>query len=158
MRVFIATIFAGLRKLPDLRASIEALVLFLLIVFAGTAFVYGSGRPINPAAMAQDTPVLWLSTFLFPSLTEELVFRGWLRKGMRLPALISLLAFILWHPLQVVLGLPFAQPVFMDWRFLGVVAVLGLACSISRVRSGSIWPAVILHWGTVVIWKTLFTG
>jgi predicted Abi (CAAX) family protease len=100
--------------------------------------------------------MLWASTFLFPSLTEELVFRGWLRKGMNLPALAALLAFVAWHPLQVVIGLPFAQPIFMDWRFLSVVAVLGLACSITRVRSGSIWPGVILHWGTVVIWKTLF--
>jgi predicted Abi (CAAX) family protease len=156
MNTFVATIIAGLRRLPDIRAAIEALGLFLLVILAGAAFAYGAGIPINAGADQANTAYLWASTFLFPSLTEELVFRGWIRKGMSLPALISLLAFVLWHPLQVWIGLPFAQPFFMDWRFLGVIAVLGLACTISRIRSGSIWPGVILHWGCVVIWRTLF--
>ena len=155
MNTFLATMLAGLRKLPDTRAAIEALVLFLLVIASGAAFVWGAGIPVNTNAFEANTLVLWVSTFLFPTLTEELVFRGWLRKGMSLPALASLLAFVAWHPLQVVLGLPFAQPLFVDPRFLAVVAVLGLASSITRVRSGSIWPGVILHWGTVVVWTTL---
>jgi predicted Abi (CAAX) family protease len=39
-----------------------------------------------------------------------------------------------------------------------VVATLGLACTLSRIRSGSIWPSVIIHWGIVVVWIALFRG
>ena len=35
---------------------------------------------------------------------------------------------------------------------------LGLACTLSRIRSGSIWPAAIIHWGVVVVWKALYAG
>jgi predicted Abi (CAAX) family protease len=157
MNTFIATLLAGLRKLPDTRAAIEALVLFLMVIASGGAFVWGAGIPLNTNAFEANTLMLWVSTFLFPTLSEELVFRGWLRKGMSLPALAALLAFVAWHPLQYLVGLPFASSLYMEPRFLAVVAVLGLACSITRVRSGSIWPGVILHWGAVVILKSLFS-
>ena len=91
-------------------------------------------------------------------LTEELAFRGWLRKGAPLAAVASLLAYIAWHPLQTLLQLPFGRPEFLDPRFLSLIAWLGLACTLSRIRSGSIWPAVIIHWGIVVVWKALYAG
>ena len=156
MRVFLATILAGLRKLPDLPAAVEGLALFLLVIGSGAAFVYGAGWPFTPGVV-ENTAWLWAFTF-FPALTEELVFRGWLRRGMRLPAVASLLAFILWHPLQVLIGSPFAKAFYMSPLFLPALAVLALACSISRVRSGSIWPAVIIHWGAMVAWSTLLAG
>ena len=40
MNTFLATMLAGLRKLPDTRAAIEALVLFLLVIASGAAFVW----------------------------------------------------------------------------------------------------------------------
>ncbi len=96
---------------------------------------------------------------LIPALGEELVFRGILQprrlsaaKDWTLSAL-SLAAFVLWHPLQVWLGLPMAQPVFTDPAFLTLVGVLGGLCTILTHRSGSLWPAVGLHWIVVVIWK-----
>ena len=39
-----------------------------------------------------------------------------------------------------------------------MVACLGLACTLTRVRSGSIWPGVVIHWGVVVAWLALFGG
>ena len=66
---------------------------------------------------------------------------------------LSLIAFVLWHPLQVWLDLPMAQPVFLDPAFLILVAVLGALCTILTHRSGSLWPAVVLHWIVVVSWK-----
>lgn len=93
---------------------------------------------------------------LVPSLAEEMVFRvllggrtGWLRAG------IAIAAFVLWHPVQVWLGLPMAQPVFLEPGFLRIVTLLGLACTLAWRRSGSVWPAVMIHWLTVVAWKGL---
>jgi predicted Abi (CAAX) family protease len=79
-----------------------------------------------------------------------------LRKGLPLAAVASLLAFIAWHPLQAWLNLPFGRPEFLDARFLSLVAWLGLASTHTRLRSGSIWPAVIIHWGAVVVWLALY--
>ncbi len=73
-------------------------------------------------------------------------------------AAISLAVFVAWHPFQVLIGSPFAEAVFLQPGYLALVALLGLCCTVSRLRSGSIWPAVVIHWGVVVIWKALFGG
>lgn len=109
-----------------------------------------------------DDPVpIWtiaVIAFFIPALAEELVFRvglpAFLGDSRRADAL-ALAAFILWHPVQVWLGLPMHQPVFLDPVFLGLAALMGvLACGLYR-RSGSIWPAVTLHWLVVLGWKAL---
>jgi predicted Abi (CAAX) family protease len=151
-------IFAGLKRLPDMRAAIEALLLFLLVIAAGYwAASTGVLEPSPITSRGQLLPIS-LSAFLVPALTEELFFRGWLRKGMPFGAVASLLAYIAWHPVQVWLSLPFARPEFADAGFLSLVAWLGLACTLSRLRSGSIWPAVIIHWGVVVVWIALYAS
>jgi len=153
----IADIIASLKRLPDLRAAIEGLLLFL-VVLAACAWGANSGvlvlKPLNQDQLA----VTWLSAFLVPTLSEELIFRGWVKKGAPIAAVCSLLAYIAWHPIQTLLGLPFAHPEFTNPAFLGLVAWLGFACTLSRIRSGSIWPAVVIHWGIVVMWKSLYGG
>lgn len=149
--------FAAVRRLPDLRAAIEGLIFFLLMMLAGAWAVQAGVLSINPAPREQAA-MLWLSVFLFPVLAEELVFRGWLPRGAPLPAILSFIAFVAWHPLQVVLNLPFARPEFREPHFLGLVAMLGFLCTLARVRSGSIWPGVVIHWGVVVAWLALFGG
>jgi predicted Abi (CAAX) family protease len=153
----IADTIASLKRLPDLRAAIEGLILFLMVLVA-CAFAASNGvldlKPLKQDQLA----VTWLSAFLVPTLSEELIFRGWVKRGARLAAVASLLAYILWHPLQTLIGLPFGRPEFLDPAFLSLVACLGLACTLSRIRSGSIWPAVIIHWGIVVLWISLYGG
>jgi predicted Abi (CAAX) family protease len=148
---------AGLKRLPDLRGAIEGLLLFLVVVAAGF-WATASGVLELRAAPRSAMLAISLSAFVIPALGEELVFRGWLRKGAPLGAIASLLAYILWHPVQTWLHLPFGRPEFLDPRFLSLIAWLGLACTLSRIRSGSIWPAVIIHWGVVVVWKALYGG
>lgn len=96
---------------------------------------------------------------IIPALGEEMVFRGILQPR-RLGAAqdwifsaLSLVAFVIWHPVQVWLGLPFAQAMFTEPSFLMLVAVLGALCTALTHRSGSVWPAVLLHWVVVVGWK-----
>lgn len=148
---------AALRRLPDLRAALEALVLFLLVLLAG-AWAVGDGvLTLDPIPSSQMMTV-WLSAFLMPALLEELLFRSWLPRGAAFAAIASFIAFVLWHPLQVWLNLPFGRPEFTRPGFIMVVACLGFACTLTRIRSGSIWPGVVIHWGVVVAWLALFGG
>ena len=120
-----------------------------------------SWDPALPS-LRSDPPgflALAAAAVLVPALGEELVFRGLLqpRRLSGAPALlgagISLLAFILWHPIQVWTGWFTGQAVFLDPGFLIIVAGLGLACTLSIHRSGGLWPAVAMHWIVVVVWK-----
>lgn len=153
----ISETFASLRRLPDMRAAIEGLILFLLVILAGAWAVHAGVLALDPVPR-DSVGAISLSAFIFPSLAEELVFRSWLRRGAAIAAVASFIAYVLWHPLQVWLHLPSARPEFTDPAFLGLVAWLGLACTLARVRSGSIWPGVIIHWGVVVVWLALFGG
>ncbi len=152
-----ADIIASLKRLPDLRAAIEGLLLFLMVL-AACAWAAHSGVLVLKPLHQDQLAVTWLSAFLVPTLSEELIFRGWVKKGAPIAAVGSLLAYIAWHPIQTLVGLPFGRPEFLDPAFLGLVAWLGLACTLSRIRSGSIWPAVVIHWGIVVMWKSLYGG
>jgi predicted Abi (CAAX) family protease len=151
------TMIMGLKQLPDFRAAIEGLILFLLVVGAGIWGVYAGVLTRSPAA-SDDVLAISIATFFIPALGEELVFRGWLRRGMPIAAVVSLLAYIAWHPAQTLLHLPFGRPEFVNPDFLILVATIGAACTLSRVRSGSIWPAVAIHWGAAVVWRALFAG
>ena len=154
----VSEIIAGLKRLPDIRGAIEALILFLAVIAAGAWAAHSGVLEYRPITSQSDLATVSLSAFLVPSLSEELIFRGWLRGGMPIAAVASLLAFIVWHPAQVWLHLPFGRPEFLDPRFLGLVAWLGFACTLSRLRSGSIWPAVIIHWGVVTVWIALYAS
>lgn len=150
-------VVASVRRLPDLRAAIEALLLFLVVVAAGVWAAMSDVFTLDPVPR-DSMLILSVSAFLMPALSEELAFRGWVRAGAPIAAVISLLAYVFWHPFQVMANLPFARPEFTDPRFLIVVATLGACCTLSRIRSGSIWPAVVIHWGAAVVWRALFAG
>lgn len=99
--------------------------------------------------------------FVAPALGEELLFRGLLipRSGPRAAwAALSVLLFILWHPLQAVTIGPPWSAAFLDPWFLGAVAVLGVALARLYGATRSIWPGVILHWVVVFGWKAFFGG
>jgi predicted Abi (CAAX) family protease len=107
---------------------------------------------------------LWgvgVGALVSPSLTEELVFRvlliphrtELLRPGGRwLWLVLSLIGFIIYHPLN-----PGGPAFFNSPIFLWGAGLLGLICSLSYFNSGSLWTAVGLHWAIVVVWL-LFLG
>ena len=153
----LTAIAAAMRTLPDVRAALEAVGLFLLMIGAGALALAGGALTINPLPREQLMAIS-IMAFVVPALGEEIIFRGWLDRGAPLAAAGSLLAFVAWHPLQTLLGLPYGRPEFMEPTFLALVALLGSICTVSRLRSGSIWPAVVIHWGTVVAWLGIFGG
>lgn len=99
-----------------------------------------------------------------PALGEEIVFRGLLipsRKDSRdatVALLVSTGAFVAWHVIEGLTFMRAAAPVFLRADFLATTAVLGLACGVLRHRTGSLWPAVALHWLEVAIWQIGFGG
>jgi predicted Abi (CAAX) family protease len=70
----------------------------------------------------------------------------------------SLLAFILYHPLNALTFYPAGKPTFMDWRFLTLAGLLGAVCAISYYTTGSLWPSILIHWIVVTSWIEFFGG
>ncbi|HEX7002587.1 MAG TPA: CPBP family glutamic-type intramembrane protease [Trueperaceae bacterium] len=113
------------------------------------------GSPVSLLALA-------LRVFLLPSLVEEAFFRVLLnphpaeepaRNAVLGRGASSLLVYVLVHPLA---GLLLRAPVpFFDPAFLLLTTLLGAACLLLYLRSGSIWPPVTLHWLVVTAWLIL---
>lgn len=109
-------------------------------------------------------PLTLLTVFFVPAIGEEVVFRGLMVPGRNEAArpiiaiALSTLLYVLWHPLEGFTFLPGARALFARPDFLMVTGLLGLACAVTRWRTGSIWPAVLLHWAAVVVWKTWLGG
>jgi predicted Abi (CAAX) family protease len=109
-------------------------------------------------------PLRLLTVFFVPALGEELVFRGLLTPGpnqSRRPGLevaVATALYTLWHVVEALTFLPAAASVFLRLDFLACCAVLGLGCAIMKLKTGSVWPAVILHWVLVVVWQTWLGG
>ncbi len=107
-----------------------------------------------------------LATLIFPALTEELVFRvillphpievvNW--ANWTLWAALSLLLFILYHPLNAKIVYRRYSPTFVNSIFLTLAGLLGLGCTIAYALTGSLWAIAIIHWIVVVVWL-LFLG
>jgi predicted Abi (CAAX) family protease len=104
---------------------------------------------------------LALVALVAPALGEELLFRVLLLPRPGEPASAktiawSVLLFVLWHPPQALLFGPEWGKVVLNAGFLAAVAVLGVALARLYLRTGSVWPCMLLHWTAVVGWKAFF--
>jgi uncharacterized protein len=104
---------------------------------------------------------VFFSAFLMPGVNEELLFRALLipHRTETMPvgkrrfyALMSLVLFVCYH-LH-----PFVPGFFRTPAFLIGAALVGVVCTLSYWRSGSIWPSIVLHWLIVVAWLLVFGG
>jgi predicted Abi (CAAX) family protease len=116
--------------------------------------------------LAQALPRM-AGLLLMPALGEELLFRVLLipTQGEGFPwsaqlawMLLSLGLFVLYHPFAARLWYPQARALFNDPRFLVQATLLGVACSLAYVLTGSLWTPVLIHWLAVVIWLEPFRG
>jgi predicted Abi (CAAX) family protease len=149
------------------QASLQSWALVPLFILLSVAIGFGTGllkiEPLN----SKIAPLLPITLFIFPSLLEEVFFRGILiprnvlafgvGKAAR-AVVISSVAFVVWHPLNALAFNHSAIPVFLDPWFLLIVSALGLTCGFSYVVSRSIWVPVIIHWATVTVWVLLLGG
>jgi uncharacterized protein len=112
---------------------------------------------------APGLPLRLLVVLFVPALGEEIPFRGLMGPGRDdssrpwLALAASTALYVAWHPLEALTFLP-QGAMFLRPDFLVCTAILGLACALMRWRTGSLWPAVILHGGFVVVWQTWLGG
>jgi len=164
-----ARVTRSLTTWPDAAGWRASLLAFALFSAFSIGFGFASGFfTVTPTAMP---PVKFASVmailFFFPGIFEELIFRGLVLphrsedrspEQLRRALAISVVIFILWHVVNAWLTFPVARPVFWDLRFLTIVAGLGWACGWAYLRTGSLWPSVLIHWSIVVIWKACLGG
>jgi len=152
----------SLTTLPDARGW--ALCGLAAVIVGG--LMAGIGFSTGLYALTPTVPglPLRLLTVLFvPALGEEIPFRGLLvpaRDETRRPWIaiaVSTALYVAWHPLEALTFLP-QGGMFLRPDFLACTAILGLGCAWMRWRTGSLWPAVILHGGFVVVWQTWLGG
>lgn len=102
-----------------------------------------------------------------PAITEEIFFRVFFLPHVTedvsqttkwLWGFISLVIFIIYHPLNALTAYPAGFPTFMNLAFLFMAAILGIVCTIAYLQSGSLWTSVVMHWIIVVVWLIFFGG
>lgn len=112
--------------------------------------------PVDLASLGR----IALIALIVPAFAEEVIFRGAMlsapsEKPSGVRCVLSILAFVAWHPLQVLwFGDAWAATVLNPW-FLIAVAALGIAATRVYLATASLWPCVLMHWIVVVAWKTL---
>jgi predicted Abi (CAAX) family protease len=111
--------------------------------------------------------LLGIRLLVHPALVEETIFRGLLLpspSGSSItPSVLfwfsmSLLLFVLAHPINSLLLRRSARPLFTDPVFLTLSGFLGLCTSALYWHTASLWPAILFHWFVVFIWMTRFGG
>lgn len=113
--------------------------------------------------------ILFLPIFLFvfPAVFEELIFRGLLlpHKTRELPgkqvllySVLSIVVFVGYHPINGLTLARFAYPIFTNPIFLFLATLMAIACTITYLRSGSIWIPIVIHWLTVLVWIFFLGG
>ena len=126
-----------------------------------------NSQNIFPVSLPPLWKVLVMPVVLvvFPSLIEEVVFRGVLlpRKVADAPPVsrfaavsVSTAIFTIWHPLNHwLIGLSDTS-IFVEPAFLFIVVALGYACGYAYLRTGSLWAPIFIHWLTTVVWNLFF--
>lgn len=159
--------FSVIPSLADCGLSLLLLLLFTLIVLPlGFRFNF-----IKFEILTLSWPKLTrLLVFLFfmPAMGEEIIFRVLLLPNVNLenPSLISmfvwgsisLIAYIVYHPLNALTFYRAGFPTFFNPIFLFSMTLLGVICTISYFKSSSLWLSVIIHWLVVVGWLIFFDG
>ncbi|MFG6097560.1 CPBP family glutamic-type intramembrane protease [Leptothoe sp. ISB3NOV94-8A] len=108
-----------------------------------------------------------LRALVVPALIEELLFRvlllphpteGVLTTTLLLWVIFSLTLFVLSHPLQAMIFRQHLAALFSRPLFIGLTALLGLACVLIYANTGSLWTSVGFHWLVVVSWLVFLGG
>jgi predicted Abi (CAAX) family protease len=106
--------------------------------------------------------LLWL-----PAIAEEFVFRVLLiphpTEGADLLttglwAIVSLVLFVLYHPLNAITFYHPGYPTFFRTVFLSLAALLGIICTAAYLLTGSLWAIAFIHWVVVLVWLQLLGG
>ncbi|MDX2213061.1 MAG: CPBP family glutamic-type intramembrane protease [Oculatellaceae cyanobacterium bins.114] len=140
------------------------LLLVLLLIPLGRTVGFLKVEVIRSPKIVLSVGAIALVT---PGMTEELFFRALLlphpSESASLTTIgvwfsLSLILFILYHPLNALSFYPAGRPTFMTPGFLVLAALLGVICAIAYLQTGSLWLPVLLHWLAVVVWLLCLGG
>ncbi|HEY9634301.1 MAG TPA: CPBP family glutamic-type intramembrane protease [Coleofasciculaceae cyanobacterium] len=168
-RIIAHRISAAISTFPNVDAWLYTAMLLLLftVVTLPIGFQFGFLKTEFLRVSWSNIIAIIASSLFMPAITEELFFRVLLLPQstenvsplvLLLWGCISLVLFIVYHPLNAVSFFPNGRETFFNAVFLVSTALLGLVCSLAYVQSGSLWTAVALHWLTVVVWLLLLGG
>ena len=141
-----------------------AIAVILYIVFAlwlgwQSGFLNWQPQPAKLVLRVMAT------SLIAPAILEEAVFRVLLLPDLTkfssqlvTQSVLSLLLFVLYHPVNAATTFPRGKPAFFDPIFLCLAAALGAICTFSYWQTGSIWLSVAIHWLTVFLWLLCFGG
>ena len=164
IRAAFSRLWRGLTTWPDLGGWGFSALVGALTLAAMAAVGFSSGFYHLSEGDFTGWPLKLLIVFIAPGLGEELPFRGLLipdRTENPRPwwtIFVVTICFTAWHVVEGETFMARAMMTFLRPDFLACAAILGLGCAIVRWRTGSVWPAVALHWGVVVVWLTWFGG
>src|SRR5919199_669778 len=159
---------AAISTLPNTEAWLQAaaLLLFFTILALPIGFHLRFIKfEVLKASWGTITGIL-VTSFFMPAVTEELFFRVLLLprtpEHVSVPLLwfwgcISLVMFIVYHPLNALSFFPRGLKTFFEIVFLLLAALVGIFRSFAYIQSDSLWTPVLIHWLAVVVWL-LFLG
>jgi predicted Abi (CAAX) family protease len=154
-----------------LRAEIwlycAGIFLLLIVIAAPIGFRSGFLRIERMVGSRWRLLVVTLLLAIRPALLEEMIFRAILLphpaqdyplRITLLWAMFGLVVFVLSHPVNGLFIRKIASSVFTDPLFLFFAGLVGIACTVAYLVSGSIWPPMLIHWAVVTPWILFFGG
>jgi membrane protease YdiL (CAAX protease family) len=138
---------------PGKRQYFKWLLALLVLALCSDGFSILLGRPIVPDSMvhayatAHFAPLLWLALIAAAPLGEEIIFRGFLFKGISCSRIggtgAILISSLGWTALHVQ----------YDLYGMGTVFVGGLLLGVARLKSNSIYLPIMMH----AVWSLIAT-
>lgn len=161
-------VMSSILTLPELSDILNATL--LLSIYTAIALPLGFTTDflqLKPITSWQIVIKVTATSFIAPAILEELVFRVCLLPRASenstfmtifIWAIISLVLFIIYHPLNALIFFPTGQPTFFEPIFLFLATLLGITCSLAYLQSYSLWTPVVIHWLVVVVWLLCLGG
>jgi predicted Abi (CAAX) family protease len=147
-----------------------AIAALAILIFSAITLPLGFSTGFLQFQIWQGKPIEYLFLILrcaiTPAITEELFFRvlflphpstavNW---QWSIWAALSLLIFILYHPLNAKTFYKDGYPTFFQPIFLILATLLGIILTITYALTGSAWIIIFIHWLVVVLWLTFLGG
>lgn len=143
------------------------IAIITLLIYAAIAIPLGFWLKFLSPSKPSSFLLIALRCLITPALVEELFFRvlllphpteviNWGRWVIW--AILSLLLFIVYHPVNAKTFFRQGFPTFFHPVFLGLAALLGVACTLVYALTSSLWTIVFVHWVVVVVWLAFLGG
>jgi predicted Abi (CAAX) family protease len=167
-RLLTEKLISSIVTLPSLTNWIE--LVCLLLIYASIALPIGFKTKFlywNWQSSPKIISRIILTSLFAPAILEEIFFRVLLlpypTEKLSIATsyfwiIVSLILFIIYHPLNAITFFPAGRKTFFNPIFLFSAALLGLIGTIAYLRSGSLWLTAFIHWVVVVIWLIFLGG